>query len=60
MYDDYKWEISVAQLDFGIESSHLHLPFERERESNAECGIISRKPGIVHFMAMHINRAARL
>lgn len=31
MYDDYKWEISVAQLDFGIESSHLHLPFERER-----------------------------
>lgn len=57
MYDDNKWEISVAQLDFGI-GSHLHLRFAQRVD--AECGIISRKPGIVHFMAMHINRAARL
>lgn len=56
MYDDNKWEISVAQLDFGIESSHLHFA----QRVDAECGIISRKPGIVHFTAMHINRAARL
>lgn len=33
MYDDYKWEISVAQLDFGIESSHLHLPRESQTQS---------------------------
>lgn len=36
MYDDNKWEISVAQLDFGIES-HLHMHFaQRESTQSAE------------------------